>query len=281
MSDRTSTFSDNGLRYEVRVFEENGQIFAEIMVLEGFMDVNAVYVGDDDFSGPSASLRGPLNMNGARLDGEPVQWDDAIRISDPGLGRLGTSKPSFLNAGESLRVELTGVSSLDDVDVIGIRATSTSTPEGSIKGVTRVDEPDDDDDDDGDDPTFDKLFFVVGTGSNEFGTFEFGVSIFGEDNGSTSPNDAFLPEGSRGTLQDYLDTFASLSETREGWPQPDEVQTIKAYQIGPNGDLILVEEFSPEILTGDPTGMMREGEIEEDGMPDTPEPEAEDAEAMA
>ena len=34
--------------------------------------MNAIYFGDDDFSGGSESLGGPLNMNGARLDGDQV-----------------------------------------------------------------------------------------------------------------------------------------------------------------------------------------------------------------
>jgi hypothetical protein len=251
MPERTTTYTENGLTYQIRVYEENGSIFAEITVLEGHMDVNAVYYGDDDFSGSSVNLGGPLNMNGAgsTLDGEPVQWDDATAVSDPGLGSEGTDKPSYLTEGESLIVQL-DAESLDDIDIIGIRATSTSTPEGSIKGVSELEEEDNGGGED--DPTYDKLFFVVGTGENEWGPFEFGVSIFAEDNGSTSPNDAFLPPGSDGTLQDYVDAFLDLAETQDDWPQPADIQTIKVYTIGEDGELILVAELDPDVLTGAP-----------------------------
>lgn len=246
--ERIATYTENGLTYTIRVYEENGSFFAEITVVEGHMDVNAVYYGDDDYSGSSASLGGPLNMNGggSRLDGEPVQWDDAIALSRPGLGREGTDKPTYLTEGESLTVEL-NVESLDDLAIIGIRATSTSTPEGSIKGVSVLEEHDDDDDE----PTYDKLFFVQGQ-DPVFG--DFGVSIFAEDNGSTFSNDAFLPEGAQGTLQDYIDRFLELAddEDRPFWPSPEDVQTIKVYEIGENGELILVTELDPDVLTGAP-----------------------------
>jgi hypothetical protein len=155
MPERTTTYTENGLTYQIRVYEEDGRIFAEITVLEGHMDVNAVYYGDDDFSGSSVNLGGPLNMNGAgsMLDGERVQWDGATEVSRPGLGREGTDKSSYLTEGESLTVEL-NVASLDDISIIGIRATSTSTPEGSIKGVSELEEEDEDpgDKDPGEDP---------------------------------------------------------------------------------------------------------------------------------
>lgn len=278
MPERITTYTENGLTYQIRVYELDGRILADITVLDGHMDVNAVYYGDDDFSGDSFGLRGPLNMNGAgsQLDGEPVQWDGAVTVSQPGLGRLGTDKPSYLSEGETLTVELP-VSSLDDVAILGIRATSTSTPEGSIKGVSEVEEDDDDDDDD-DEPTYDKVFFVIGTGENEWGTFEFGVSIFAEDNGSPSPNDAFLPEGSAGTLQDYVDAFTELAATRDDWPQADEVQTIKVYQIGENGELILIDELDPDILTGAPLPTV--AVEDEDSVAETDEDEDQDEDAL-
>ncbi len=112
---------------------------ADITITEGFADINALYWGDDDMSGKSASLGGSLNMNGAgsTLDGEKVQWDDARMLSKPGLGPAGTDKATFLQAGDTLSVQL-DATSLDDIDFFGIRATSTSTPEGSIKGVSEA-----------------------------------------------------------------------------------------------------------------------------------------------
>jgi hypothetical protein len=278
--ERVSTYTENGLRYEIRVFEENGSIFAEITVIEGHMDVNAVYFGDSDYSGDSVSLGGPLNMNGggSRLDGQPVQWDGATEVSRPGLGRDGFNKPSYLTEGETLRVEL-DVDSLDDVDIIGVRATSTSTPEGSIKGVSRVEEHDDDDDDDDDDePTYDKLFFVVGTGENEYGVFESGVSIFLEDNGSESPNDAFLPEGSEGTLEEYIARFNELAGSRERWPESDDIQIIRIYQVGEDGQLTEVGTLDPSVLNTNP---LPEVDVEDEDMVAEAEDDEGDEDEMA
>ncbi|MFN3292513.1 MAG: hypothetical protein ACK414_03400 [Gemmobacter sp.] len=125
------TYQTQGLTYTVTVYERDGQIYADINVSEGAMDVNAIYLADDVMSGASAGLKGPLNMNGAgaTYEGETVQWDQAIKLSDPGLGRLGTGKETYLTQGETLTVPLS-VDSLDDVDFVGIRATSTTTPKG-------------------------------------------------------------------------------------------------------------------------------------------------------
>ena len=136
---KTFSYEEGGLSYTVTVYEENDEIFADIKVLSGSMDVNAVYIADDDFSGKSANLTGPLNMSGggSLLDGKRIQWDHAIALSAPGLGPTKEDKSTFLTENESLTVKLK-VSSLDDVDFVGIRATSTSTEggnEGSIKAV--------------------------------------------------------------------------------------------------------------------------------------------------
>jgi len=164
---KTFEYEENGLSYSVTIRQdENGKFVADITVNEGFMDVNAVYYGDDDFSGPSAGLRGPLNMNGggSRFEGENVQWDNAIALSSPGLGRMGANKPTYLSEGDTLTVELP-ISGLDEIEYFGIRATSTSTPEGSIKGVSGNPDTEDengDDPDNGDDgdATYEKVFFV-------------------------------------------------------------------------------------------------------------------------
>ncbi len=210
---RVFTYEENGLSYTVTVYESDGQIFADVTVNSGFMNVNAIYTGDSDFSGSSASLKGPLNMNGAgsQFEGERVQWDDAIELSRPGLGHQDPDNPTFLQAGDTLTVAL-NVTSIEDVDFVGIRATSTSTPEGSIKGVSGnpVDEDDngDDDDDNGDDDDdgdaiYSKVFFVYDADADVLGGF-----IFTADD---------LPEDAEGTFADYValfeDTeFADLSE---------------------------------------------------------------------
>ncbi|MCC5954989.1 MAG: hypothetical protein JJU07_02725 [Natronohydrobacter sp.] len=197
---RIFTYQENGLSYTVTVFERDGQIFADITVTSGFMDVNAVYIGDDDFSGTSANLGGPLNMNGggSQYEGETVQWDDAIALSRPGLGSEGTDKTTFLQEGETLTV-LLNVDSIEDVDFFGIRATSTSTPEGSIKGVSGDPEDDDGDDggDDDGDATYSKVFFVYDPDADILGGF-----IFTADD---------LPEDAEGTFADYVALMDSTS----------------------------------------------------------------------
>lgn len=197
---RIFTFEEDGLSYTVTITERDGQIFADITVNEGFMNVNAVYTADDDFSGPSAGLPGPLNMNGAgsQFEGERIQWDDAIFVSRPGLGHQDPENPTFLQAGDTLSVPL-NVSSIEEVDFVGIRATSTSTPEGSIKGVSG--NPEHEDDDGGDDPedaTYGKVSFAVNVGPN--GEILGGNNITADD----------LPEDAEGTFADYLDLFVSF-----------------------------------------------------------------------
>ena len=189
MPDLSKTFSYamEGLSYTVTVYEdpENpGQFLADVSVSEGAMDVNAIYFGDNDFSGDSESLNGPLNMNGV----QDVQWDDAVKLSDPGLGPDGDDKETYITEGDTLTVQL-DIDSLDDVDVFGVRATSTTTEDGSIKAVSEEDEDDE--------PTFEKVGFGVDIADN--GMISNGVYIF-EDN---------LPEGEEGTFENYVNFYES------------------------------------------------------------------------
>ena len=184
------TYELDGLAYTVTVYEENGSIFADITVDEGAMDVNAVYFGDDDFSGDSASLSGPLNMNGVRLEGEGVQWDEAAQLSDPGLGREGEDKETYLTEGDTLTIEL-NADSLDDIDVFGIRATSTTTDSGSIKAVS--DDPEEPEEPE--EPFIHKVGF--GYALNEDGVITDGYYFGAED----------LPEGTDPTFANYLSHF--------------------------------------------------------------------------
>ncbi|MCC5983794.1 MAG: hypothetical protein JJU42_05465 [Rhodobacteraceae bacterium] len=167
---KTFTFSGDGIAYTVTVYEdEAGNIKADITVTEGSMDVNAIYWGDDDFSGDSVGLRGPLNMNGegSQYEGERIQWDGAQEVSRPGLGREGEDKPSFLSEGQTLTLNLDDVGSLDEIDFIGIRATSVNGS-GSIKGVSGDPEDEVPPPPPHDDPaTYDKVFFVKEFGEDD------------------------------------------------------------------------------------------------------------------
>ncbi len=119
----------DGLSFTVQVYQlPDGSFEGKITVDEGSADFNAIYFGDGIDDGSSASLNGPLNMN----NGSSTDWDQAIKLSSPGLGKLGADKPTFLSEGESFSFAL-DIDSLDEIADIGIRATSTSTPEGSIK----------------------------------------------------------------------------------------------------------------------------------------------------
>lgn len=203
MSDHSKifTYEAEGLMYTVTVYEDNGNFFADITVTEGAMDVNAIYLGDDDFSGLSDMLNGPLNMNGAKLDGETAQWDDAMALSDPGLGPEGTDKETYLETGDTLTVTL-DITSLDEVDVFGIRATSTTTEDGSIKAIS-----DDPEEPEEEDPLYEKVFF--GEQFSETGFPESGTFILDEEPDPNIYNNIALPEGTEPTFENYLSYFLS------------------------------------------------------------------------
>lgn len=147
------TCVENGLSFQVNVYQlPSGKFEASITVLEGHADFNAIYFGDAVDDGSSFAFGGKdqnLNMNGRDLDhdGNVVDWDGGMKLSSPGLGKAGLSKVTYLTSGETMTVSLPGITSLDQLEDIGIRATSTSTPEGSIKCVLS---PDDDTEKDGD-----------------------------------------------------------------------------------------------------------------------------------
>ncbi|MBN7784509.1 hypothetical protein JYP51_06220 [Ponticoccus gilvus] len=218
------SYEVDGLSYTVTVFEENGGFYADIAVDEGQMDVNAIYFGDDDFSGSSESLSGPLNMNGVRLDGERVQWDDAAKLSDPGIGPEGDDKETFLHAGDTLRVEL-DIESLDEIDVFGIRATSTSTESGSIKAVS--DDPEEPEEpEDPEEPTFEKVLF--GAAYDENGNITDGLSIFAEP----QTEDEYAPEpGTEPTFANYV---AAFEENPYGY-DPQDIQQIDFFTVNESG----------------------------------------------
>lgn len=147
---------EDGLSFTVKLYVNDlGIMMAKLTVVEGAADFNALYFGDDTDDGSSFGFGKSdtnLNMNGAGTvdhEGNPVDWDGGIKLSEPGLGKAGTAKETYLTAGETLYIPLPGVESWDDVENIGVRATSTTTPEGSIKCVaTDLDDEDEDAHDD-------------------------------------------------------------------------------------------------------------------------------------
>lgn len=286
MPERITTFTEGDLTYEIRVFEEDGQVKAQITVLEGEMDVNAVYFSSAGYDGPSANLGGPLNMNGggSQFEGERISWENAVAVSRPGLGREGRDKESFLSEGESLIVDLDGADSIDDVDLIGIRATSVNGG-GSIKGVSRTEEGEDDnghdngddDDDNGDnggddDGAPNKVFFQTDVlrdedGNpilNDFGQEQpIGVSIFRETpEGGETTISVTLPAGMDPTPENFFAYFNELADDPDiDWPSSDDVIEILVYTTDEDGKET-VTRFDPDVLDSAPVAQVY---VEEDG----------------
>lgn len=131
----TYTMEFDGLKLSVEIDFATGQV--TVTCDEGYANINAFYWsnGDDDgdFGGFSRK-DSSLNMNGT-----DVEWDGAMKLSSPGLGK--TPPDTYLTEGESYSFLLPLPLDEADFQTIGIRATSTSTPEGSIKGVAQEDPP--------------------------------------------------------------------------------------------------------------------------------------------
>lgn len=230
------TYEVEGLSYTVSLYEEDGKILADITLTEGSMDVNALYYGDDEFSGTSESLSGPLNLNGTSLEGEKIQWDDAVALSDPGLGSEGDEKETYLHEGDTLTVEL-GAESLDEVDIFGIRATSTTTEDGSIKAVS--DDPEEPVDPV--EPTYEKVFF--GWEFSETGEPLSGTWILDQEPDPNPYGVTALPEGTEPTFENYLSYYASDTV----WGDVDLLEGVAFYETDENGTLQEVFRFdAPE-----------------------------------
>ncbi|MVO16253.1 hypothetical protein [Parasedimentitalea huanghaiensis] len=228
MSDHSKVFNYEieGLSYTVTVYEEAGAFYADIQMTEGSMDVNAIYFGDDDSSGPSASLDGPLNMNGAKLDGENVQWDEAVALSDPGLGTEGSDKETYLTDGDTLTVSL-DIDSLDEIDIFGIRATSATNDAGSIKGVS--DDPEDPEDPE--EASYEKVFF--GEVFSDEGDPLGGTFILDEEPDPNPYSIPSLPEGTEPTFENYVNYFVS----DEIGGEVSSLTSVVFYETDDDGDL--------------------------------------------
>ncbi len=133
----------DGLSFTVKILQnQSNNYFAEFNVTQGHMDVNALWFSNNDNNIDGDTTLSPgdssLNMNGAQLNDEFVVWDSYIKLSSPGLGPDGTNKETYLDSGETKIFELNSIPnniSSDYFNIIGVRATTTSTPEGSIKAV--------------------------------------------------------------------------------------------------------------------------------------------------
>lgn len=223
---KTFTYQEEGLTYIVELTQVGDNVEAEITVTEGAMDVNAVYFGDDDYSGESESLGGPLNMNGAgsQLGDETVQWDAAQTLSDPGLGPEGEDKETYIADGETLTFTIAG-QSLDEIDIFGVRATSTTTESGSIKGVSEEDPEDPPEEE----PEFNKVAF--------FGEAD---PITGAGGFAEYVEQESLPDGSDGSFADYASYFEDVVAPEQG-VSVSEVDSIGIFEVTP----VLDEDSNP------------------------------------
>jgi hypothetical protein len=128
----------NGLVLQVDAVDNgDGTVQIVIKCITGHADINAIYWGDGDkvanedggLKGFDAKKDASLNMNGTGQ-----AFDGGLKLSNAGLGTDGVNKPTYLTAGETMDA-FTITADFDDLKTFGLRATSTSNPEGSIKGV--------------------------------------------------------------------------------------------------------------------------------------------------
>ena len=130
---KTFDISYSGLTLKVNAVDMGGGITKFfIECLEGYADLNAIYWGDDIADGSNYDL-GTKKDNSLNMNGTGADFDGGMKLSSTGLGPAGTAKDTHITAGETL--SFTGNVNWDDVDTFGLRATSTSTSGGSIKGV--------------------------------------------------------------------------------------------------------------------------------------------------
>ncbi|WP_411867506.1 hypothetical protein [Vulcanococcus limneticus] len=133
----------SGLNFVVTI-DDSGA--ASVHMIEGSMDLNALWFSDgDSLKEGDTSLTNNLSslkMTGAGsvdADGNTITWDEMTRLSTVGLGSAGTTKITFLTAGETQSITLDAGSlaflesqeSLADI-TLGIRATSVNGT-GGIK----------------------------------------------------------------------------------------------------------------------------------------------------
>ncbi|MER9915538.1 MULTISPECIES: Calx-beta domain-containing protein [unclassified Mesorhizobium] len=131
---KTFNITSGGLTLQVTAIDMgNGTTTFDIKCVSGYADINAIYWGDDVADGSQFDL-GTKKDNSLNMNGTGVDFDGGLKLSSTGLGTEGVNKATYLTAGEHYSILGANVN-WADVDVFGIRATSTSTAEGSIKGT--------------------------------------------------------------------------------------------------------------------------------------------------
>ncbi len=130
----------SGLYFKIIVTDDgSGNLTASVVMLEGSMDLNALWFSDGDDVGDEfgdtelGTNENALNMEGATYDvgddgtQDTILWDGLQIRSLPGLGPDGEEKSTFLSAGdEPYTFDLNFSGSLEDLNYIGVRATSVN-----------------------------------------------------------------------------------------------------------------------------------------------------------
>ena len=144
---KTFSYTEGGLTLEVTAKDlGDGTTSFTVTCLDGHADVNALYWNNGDNVDDTLGTTGMFGFTGVKsenslnMNGSGEVWDGGVKLSSTGLGSEGTAKLTYLTVGDG---GLTKVVAVDwnTIDTIGIRATSTNTDGGSIKGVDG--EPDD------------------------------------------------------------------------------------------------------------------------------------------
>lgn len=128
---KTYNYVYTGLELQVDAIDlGSSQTKLVIKCISGSADVNALFWNDFILD----TLQFDLGVKSLNMNGTGVDWDGGIKLSEPGLGRAGVDKATYLTVGESYTINSVALNWLTLNDM-GVRATSTSTAEGSIKGV--------------------------------------------------------------------------------------------------------------------------------------------------
>jgi hypothetical protein len=130
---KTFTITYAGLELEINAIDlGGGQTTFSVTCVSGYADINALYWNDGIADGSNFDL-GTKKDNSLNMNGTGEDWDGGVKLSSTGIGPMGEAKPTYLQAGETYNV--TAAVDWATLDTLGVRATSTSTAEGSIKGM--------------------------------------------------------------------------------------------------------------------------------------------------
>jgi uncharacterized repeat protein (TIGR01451 family) len=139
----------SGLHFTINAIVANGNTTFTVDVLTGSLNLNALYWSDGDAVAAESTRTGftgaqsesSLAMNGANVvwadTGTSTSamelYDGGIKLSDAGLGPV--PPPTYLNADSAPYSFTVNGLNITKFDILGVRATSTSTEGGSIKWV--------------------------------------------------------------------------------------------------------------------------------------------------